>query len=475
MKKIKNYLIEKADCTNTIAIYKGKELKFNILHKESQKLSSVINKINSKIVTIFLPNDFSYIYAFFSAIYANKSVLPIMPIMGLDTLKYDIERCGSNCVITTLENKEYIIKNFQVLDSYDFPEHNISIIHMTSDRIAIKSKEEDFLLLLKTSGTTGKSNYVMLTDENLDWTVHAFCAFNNISPEKNDLAYSMNILPFPSSYGNAQLLVHIYLGIPLLIYDGNFSVDKFWNLVEKYKVPRVEVIPTTILKLLKDDTYKNYNIESLNVISTGGAEIPMHVISAFEEKYVGINLLQAYGMTEAAPIISMMDAEHWKEKKGSCGKPIKKYVEVQIAPDGEILARGRNIMKGYFENYNNEVLKDGWLYTGDLGKFDSQGYLYIIGRKKNMIISGGYNIIPEEIERELQKIREIEAVMVYGKKHSILGEVIAARIVLKKGCNLTIKDIRDYCRKRLPIYKIPQEIKFVNNIETNITGKIRRR
>ncbi len=475
--KVKDYLIEKANDNGIAAIYKGAEITFKELHRASCLISTVIEKIGTKIITLYLPNSLSYLVSFFSVLYADRTVFPIMQIGGLESLKHDIQFCGVNCLITTLNNKEYFIDNFTNVEFYDFIEYGLTLIHFEHEQGEESELERtDTCLLLKTSGTTGRPNYVIFTDDNLIHMVKVFCAYYKVSPENNKLANSLNVLPFPSSYGNAQMLVHMYLGVSLVIYDGNFSVDKFWKLVSYHKVPRVETIPTMVLKIISDISEENYDISSLRAIGTGGSEMPVSKIHIFKKRFPNISLLQSYGMTEAAPIITMMDLEQWENKIGSTGKPMQELVEVKLADDNEILVKGKNIMVGYLKNEisSKKVLADGWLHTGDFGSFDSEGYLYVIGRKKNMIISGGYNIIPEEIERTLTEIDGIIDAVVYAKKHSILGECVAANIVLSANSDLTKEKIRNYCKKNLEIYKVPQEIKFVEQIERNITGKIRR-
>lgn len=475
MQKVKDYLLKKEKSQDIIAVYHDKELTFAELHTASCEISSLLARIDADIVAIYLSNNLSYFISYFSILYSDKTVFSVSQLSGFTVLKQDIEFCQSNCVITSIENKAYFADNYKDIVCYDFIAAGITVIHIKSLPHG-RMPRKDVCILLKTSGTTGHPNYVMLTDENLIHTVQTFCSYYNIEPQNKDISYSLNILPFSSSYGNAQMLVHFYAGVPLVIYEGNFTAEKFWAIIEKYKIPRLETIPTMVLKLLSDSSYQSYDISSLKTIGTGGAEMPASKICDFHKKFPQIKLVQSYGMSEAAPIISMMDLEKWLYKAGSVGRPNASLMEVALADDGEILVKGKNVMAGYFkdESSSHKVLADDWLHTGDFGRFDEDGYLYIIGRKKNMIISGGYNIIPEEIERVMVQMEGILDVLVYGKKHVHLGESVAAKVVLSAGSAVTKNEIRDFCKHNMEVYKIPLEIIFVESIERNITGKKRR-
>ena len=178
-------------------------------------------------------------------------------------------------------------------------------------------------------------------------------------------------------------------------------------------------------------------------------------------------------MTEASPLISLMDETNWLRKKGSVGRP-HKLLQVMIDNNDEILVKGNNIMAGYYldKEETDKVLIDGWLHTGDLGRIDEDGYLYLTGRKKNIIVSGGYNISPEEIERVIIELPQVEAVLVTGIEHQILGQSILAQVVTTSLC--TAKEIRNYCKLKLAIYKVPYKIEFVEKIPSTIGCKMKR-
>lgn len=198
-----------------------------------------------------------------------------------------------------------------------------------------------------------------------------------------------------------------------------------------------------------------------------------------------IGIVQTYGQTEASPRVTCLLPKDSIRKLGSVGKALP-GVEVRIFDDdcnevlpnvkGEIVVKGKNVMRGYYKkpDETKKVLKDGWLHTGDIGMFDDEGFLYVVGRIKNIIISGGLNIYPEEIEELLRSIPAVQEAVVLPKFHELLAEVPVAKVVLRKGSKITERDLLKYCREKLEIHKVPSEVSIVSNIEKTYNGKIRR-
>lgn len=473
MNKIAKYLYEKRYNKKVAVRYKEKKETYSSLHKKAEDLAKLLNEIDSETIGIYLPNSISYMVAYFGCMYSGKIVFPEMMMCDLKSVKSDLEACRIRAIIISQKLKTDFNKFFKNIEFLDYEDViSIAIIY---DILPIDVKIDDTVCtILKTSGTTNyKSKYVMLTDVNLDVVVKMFCEQYEVSPHIHKFDNVLFVLPLPSSYCNAQMLIHFYLGDTIILYDGPFSVAKFWSMIERYKVPRIETISTMLIMLLKDEFYKKYNIKSLKCIGTGGMELPIKYFDLFVKKFPGIIILQEYGMTEASPLISLMDETNWLRKKGSVGRP-HKLLQVMIDNNDEILVKGNNIMAGYYldKEETDKVLIDGWLHTGDLGRIDEDGYLYLTGRKKNIIVSGGYNISPEEIERVIIELPQVEAVLVTGIEHQILGQSILAQVVTTSLC--TAKEIRNYCKLKLAIYKVPYKIEFVEKIPSTIGGKMKR-
>lgn len=473
MNKIAKYLYEKRYNKKVAVRYKENKETYSSLHKKAEDLAKLINETDSEIIGIYLPNSISYMVAYFGCMYSGKIVFPEMIMYDLKSVKRDLETCRIRAIIIPQKLKTDFNKFFRNIEFLDYEDKiSIAIIY---DIIPTDEKIDDTVCtILKTSGTTNyKSKYVMLTDANLDAVVKMFCEQYEIDPHIHKFDNVLFVLPLPSSYCNAQMLIHFYLGDTIILYDGPFSVAKFWSMIERYKVPRIETISTMLIMLLRDESHKKYNIKSLKYVGTGGMELPIKYFDLFANKFPGIIILQEYGMTEASPLISLMDEKNWLRKKGSVGRP-HKLLHVIIDNNDEILIKGNNIMAGYYldKEETDKVLIDGWLHTGDLGKIDEDGYLYLTGRKKNIIVSGGYNISPEEIERVIIELPQVEAVLVTGIKHHILGQSILAQVVTSSLC--TVKEIRNYCKLKLEIYKVPYKIEFVEKIPSTVGGKMKR-
>lgn len=280
----------------------------------------------------------------------------------------------------------------------------------------------------------------------------------------------------------AQFLTHVYLGAAMIIMDTIFYPQIFFQLVQKYKVTNFTGVPTMLLMLLKYRYSDRYDISLLRYICFGGGSMPVESLKKLVTMYETVGFVQTYGQTECSPRVTALMPKDSLTKLGSVGVEIPD-VNINIVDEegnpvmageiGEIIVHGKNIMKGYYKkpDLTKDTIKNGWLYTGDLGYRDSEGYLYIKGRKKNVIISGGINIYPEEIEQIIRDFGNIEDVCIYGESDFLLGEVPVAQIVAK---NIDIDSLKAYCKLNLSNYKIPVRFYIVDTIEKTYNGKIKR-
>lgn len=227
-----------------------------------------------------------------------------------------------------------------------------------------------------------------------------------------------------------------------------------------------------------------YDMSSLRYLCFGGGVMPVHKLKQIISFFEGTGIVQTYGQTEASPRVTCLLPKDCLRKIGSVGKPIpgveidildKNGVPVKNGEKGEIVVRGNNVMKGYYKHQDKteQTIINGWLHTGDIGRVDEEGYLYIVGRIKNVIISGGLNIYPEEIEEILINYEGIKEVIVFGEKHDILGEIPVAKVVTD-GCYIDEGQILEYSKKMVDAYKIPKKIIFCEQLEKTYNGKIRR-
>ena len=486
---ISNFL-ERQKNNNTIAIKYGDD---NITYSEwfdkSKAVSKMINelKVDSlKTLAIFLPNSINYAIAYFGILFSNKVIVPI-DVKSTDNEIYNIfQYCEIDVVVTDNNFINKIISKSSLIN------HKINIINIDNNcnilfnqdctllKKSTSSELDDVVILLHTSGTTDNPKRVMLTHENL---------YRNVISNIDSLSltrWDKFLISLPMQFGycnTAQFLTAAYLGASIVIFDSVFNSKRFFELVQKEKVTIYTSVPTILSLILKYKYCNNYDISSLKYLCFGGGFISNEIILTLQNKFPSVGFVQTYGMTECAPRVTVLLPQYLNAKIGSVGLPIPgvmvKVVDENghevINENGEICVKGKNVMKGYYKNpqATKEKINDGWLKTGDIGYIDNDNFLYITGRIKNIIISGGVNIYPEEIEQVISSHPDVSEVLVYGKYDEMLGEIPCAKIV-KTNDSITKDIIKSYCLQRLSVYKVPKDIEFIDYIDKTYNGKIKR-
>ncbi len=340
--------------------------------------------------------------------------------------------------------------------------------------------ESDTAVLLYTSGTTGKPKGAELTHSNLIENANASRNLFDTGPD--DIV--LGALPLFHSFGQTCGLNATMAGGGTITMIPRFDPDKALEIIERDKVTIFEGVPTMFSAMLHSD--KEVDVSCLKVCASGGSAMPGEVLRSFEDKFK-CKVLEGYGLSETSPVASFNHPD--KERKiGSIGTPIE-GVEMRLVDDdrnevsgedevGEIAIRGHNVMKGYYdreEDTKEAIDEDGWFYTGDMAKRDDEGYYFIVDRKKELIIRGGYNVYPREIEEVLYEHEAIREVAVVGVPHDDLGEEVGAAVVLKEGEDVTEDELRDYVKNEVAAYKYPRKIWFVDELPKGPTGKILKR
>jgi len=290
--------------------------------------------------------------------------------------------------------------------------------------------------------------------------------------DADESARNLAVIPFYHTFGcAANLLVLVRIGGSTVLLE-RFTMDGIFQALERERVTYFCGVPRLFLGMLLQEGTERFDLSALQFCITGGAAMPPEYIPVFEQRF-GIPLLEGYGLTEASPICSVTPLKG-KHKPGSIG-PVIPGAEVRVVDEqdepqppgrvGELIFRGENVMQGYHRapEATAQVLKNGWLYTGDLGYVDRDGYIFITGRKKRMIITSGYNVYPQEVEQALLLHPAVEAVAVTGKLDFLRGEVVSARVLLKPGEQVEERDLLQHSRIYLSSYKVPREIKLVSS------------
>jgi len=337
--------------------------------------------------------------------------------------------------------------------------------------------DEDGLLLCYTSGTTGVPKGALLSKRALSWNAANSIHMHDLT--SRDLV--LTVLPMFHVGGlNIQTLPALCAGATVLIHR-QFDTELFYRAVTEFPVTLTLVVPTVMLAIMADERWSQGKPDSLRIISIGSTVVPESLVTAVCTW--GVPLVQVYGSTETCPIAAYTPPAEAARKPASTGRTAKhceilivdkKGGELEVGKSGEILVRGPNVMTQYWHDAEatREVFSDHWLHTGDIGHFDTEGFLYVDGRLKDMIISGGENIYPVLIENLLLGCEEIEEVAVVGRPDDYWGEVAVAVVVVKPGFNVDAGRIVDFCSGRISRFSCPREAIIVERLPRNAMGKV---
>ncbi len=336
---------------------------------------------------------------------------------------------------------------------------------------------DDDAFIFYTSGTTGNPKGVLLTHYN---SLYAVAGLQEALGNRPGAEVALIFLPIFHVNAMFSCIAAFNSGVKIVLRQG-FSASEFWEVVEKYRVTFWSAVPAVYNILLQiPETAKGRDLSSVKFGICGAAPMPIETFKNFEETF-GIKIIEGYGLTEGT-VGSSINPIEGKRKIGSIGKPFPGQ-EMKVLDDagnelpqgkvGELCIRGGNVMKGYLRKpeANAETLRNGWLHTGDMAYMDEEGYFFIVDRKKEMIIRGGENIYPKEIDNLLFSHPKILEAAVVGVPDPIMGEEVKAFIVPKAGVNLTPEEVREFCRKNLASFKVPRYIEFIEELPKNIIGK----
>jgi len=450
-------------------------------------------------VAIFLDNCPEFVISYFAILKAGAVAVPVNYMFKTEEAKFILQDSEAICLITSrayvdmaeelrlrTDNLKYIVTTTKTYkDTLDF--NRIRKTSLEALR-KISSHPDDLAVILYTSGTTGHPKGAMLSHYNL--VSNALDSAEAIRATARDTFIC--ILPlFHSFAATVCMNLPLSIGAKTVLMK---SVRPFKRVIRAIRKNRVSVfvgVPSIynilrgvkIPKVFRSPLIKLFN--PVKICISGAAALPVETFHGFEKKF-RIPLLEGYGLTEASPVVTL-NPLRGSRKAGSIGVNLSRNIELRIADEqgnilptgeiGELLVRGPNVMQGYYRQpeASDEALKGGWLYTGDMAKFDRQGYVYIVGRKKEMINVRGLNVYPREIEEVLYQNPKVKEAAVIGIADTHKGEVPKGFVVLKENEAATEHEILQYLRERLAAYKIPKYIEFRANLPKNTTGKILKR
>lgn len=339
--------------------------------------------------------------------------------------------------------------------------------------------DDDLAALVYTSGTTGVPKGALLTHRNVGSNIRSMVTSNRVTRDE----VALSSLPLSHAYGMTTSFAAWMVGVPTVLMRW-FDAEQTFVYTERFHVRTMTGVPAMFIQLLNHPKAPQYNVRSWKRLQTGAAPLPEEVLRAFREKF-GVYLYEGYGLTEASPVVCCQ-RPHLPVKPGSVGPPID-GVEVKIRDElerelppgspGEITVRGPNVMQGYLKDpeETERALRGGWLHTGDIGYLDEDGYLFIVERKKDLIITGGFNLYPSEVEKVLERHPAVAEAAVVGEPDPVKGEVVHAFVILNPGAAVKEGELIEFARKSLVYYKCPHRVTFLTEFPRTFLGKVSHR
>lgn len=476
-----------------LAIVSGDNyLTYRQFNRRINRLANVLNDLGVRKgdrVNVLLFNTNELLETLFACAKIGAIFVPINYRLSADEVEYIVRDSGGFVFIyderleeigKALKGRSTNVRHFIRVGEQDASELTYEkLLDEAADNEPIHDiLLEDIHMMMYTSGTTGNPKGALLSHGNTIW--NAVNALNNIEIKSDDITLTvaplfhiggMNIFTTPTLYKGGTVVL-----------DDVFNPVSVLEKVEQEKVTTLFLVPAMWLAVTQVPNFETYDLSSLRLNISGGSPCPVTVIEFFQSK--GITFIEGFGLTETAPFVAVLDSTNSVRKNGSVGKP-PMHVDIRIVDErdqdvpigevGELLVKGPNIFKQYWNmpDETSTALRNDWFYTGDLAKFDEEDFLYIVDRKKDMIITGGENVYPIQIEQVLFRHPSIKEVAIIGYPDEQWGESIKAVIVLNDDVDqLSLEDVQSFCEGKLARFKIPKQIEIIDKLPRNATGKV---
>ena len=462
------------------------ELSYAELDERSARLATLLRERGLEPgdrVGVMLPNVLEFPIAYYGALRAGGIVVPMNVLLKRREIAFYLEDSGAELLLAWHGFAEEAREGAAGAELIEVePESFAALLaeHERSPELA-DTDEDGTAVILYTSGTTGKPKGAELTHANLahnaDVSSRTTCEI-----AAGDVVFGG--LPLFHSFGQTVAMnASLRVGACLTLVP-KFDPGESLATIQRDGVTHFYGVPTMFGALLHHPDREGYDTTSLRTCITGGASMPVEVLRGFEDAF-GAIVLEGYGLSETSPVSSSNHPD--KERKpGSIGTPIEgvemKVVdendaEVEQGEVGEIVIRGHNIMKGYWQrpDATEEAMRGGWFHSGDMARTDEEGYFFIVDRKKDLIIRGGYNVYPREVEEVLYEHPKVREAAVLGVPHDEWGEEIGAAVVLHEGEELSPEEVSAYVKDRIAAYKYPRVVWFLDDLPKGPTGKILKR
>ncbi|MGH7392165.1 MAG: long-chain-fatty-acid--CoA ligase [Candidatus Rokuibacteriota bacterium] len=468
-------------------VFEGRELTNVDQQRAANRLAGALRRLGvapGDRVVVMLPNCPEVLQAYAGILKAGAVVVPVVFLLGPREVRHILAHAEARVVITSpeLADRAEGFAGTLILVGGAAP-GALTWEELTArerDRFeAVGRDDGDLAVVLYTAGTTGQPKGVALSHHNLAANARAAASLYELDRGR----WALAVLPLSHSYGLTLANASAILGTRAVLLRW-FNPELVLETIERYRVQQMAGVPTMYVYLLNYPDAGRFDTSSMRVWGSGAAPLPVEIVEPFEKKFGG-RLQEGYGLTEAAPVVSShrMSGER---RLGSVGQPIP-GVQVRIVGDaerplppgevGEVCVRGENVMLGYYKmpEETARTIRAGWLHTGDMGRLDAEGFLYIVERKKDLVIRGGFNIYPREVEEALYAHPAVAEAAVVGAPDPVMGENVVAFVVLKPGQAATAEDVTAFCEARLARFKCPRQVRFVDALPKSPVGKILRK
>lgn len=440
-------------------------------------------------VSLLLPNSAEYVIAYFACFKLGALANPVNSLLKAPEMAYVVSDSEAKALLVHTEFQGQIealrgeLPKLSSIIEFDDERKATEDFAKAGDALpSVELNKGDEAIIIYTSGTTGKPKGCVLTHGNLLANARQIVAWLNFT-EADRLLTMMPL--FHMNAVSVTTMSALYAGASTVVAT-KFSASRFWQTIADYEITSFGSVATMLQMLLA--TYPQgvpaeLDTKSLRFVMCGSAPVPAAVLKRFEEIFHCL-VIEGYGLSEST-CRSTFNPPNERRRPGSCGMAIGNEMKVFDEEDrevpenmpGEIVLRGENILKGYYKNdaATEQAFRNGWFHTGDIGYRDADGFFYIVDRKSDMIIRGGENIYPREIDETLYEHPSIAQAAVIGIPDKLYGEEVAAFVVLKNGMSATEEELMDFCRARLADYKCPKSVRFVTDIPKGPTGKLLKR
>ena len=482
--KLKEAVKEQPD--KPITIFNGKVTSYSEFYRKASALARHFQDKGYKaddIVALVLPNCDDFLVCYYACQIGGFTVLPVNTKLAPSEIEYVLSHSEAQGLIFDGQYREMMDrlrpKLSALKDEVVRGDGLEELMESDDGALSVEREAQDTSVIFYTSGTTGKPKGVMLSNKNVEAAAEIWSASMEMAADDRVLI----VAPlFHCAASHVFSIPLIYRGGTVVIEEG-FAPEHNLKVMEEEDVTIFFGVPAMYSVLLNTPQLEKTDLSSLRLFTYGASPMPYELVKRVKTLFPDVKVQNLYGQTENAPAATSLTDESALEKIGSVGKPLL-YTGVRVADEegnalpvgqvGEIIVKGPQVMKGYLKNEEatHQAIRDGWLFSGDLGKFDEEGFLYIVDRKKDMIIRGGENIYPLEVEEVLYEMPEVLEAAVVGIPHEVLGEVPKAYVVLKEGQSLTEEEVLDYCRGKIAKYKLPVEVEFIDTLPRNASGKV---